>query len=415
MRIRPIRIVIAAMALTGLSASLSAQNIYERSLIVPERPVYDAFADEPDYNVRVGPFDIGFTVGVAAEYNDNITLAPDERKESDIIIRPFAEMDAVWRLSELNTLRFSLGASYNKYLDNSQYDTDGVIISPTSALAFRFYVGDFRITMSNAFSYQEDPYDLPTVSNIARYRRYENQAGIQIDYNATQEIILTAGYTHYNLWTVDEEFDSLESATDTVYFRPSVEISPAVAVGLNASASWTTFEDEDRGDSTNYLVGPFLDLRLTEYTTARVEVGWQQANFDSPLSDGDGTSADTIYFRGEISNQLNESFSQRLAFSHFIESGFETNFYETYRVDYAIDWNFIQNVTLRPAVFYEHFDSSGEGGEQGNRYGFSIGLGYRLTPSVVLGASYRFLLKDSNLPLSDYKQNVFTLSVAYEF
>lgn len=416
--------VVSGVLLAGvilLPWQLRGQSVYERSLIVPERPVYDAFEDDPEYNLRLGPVDIGFLVGVAGEYNDNITLAPDDspdplfQKESDIIIRPFAQVDAVWRLTELNELRFSLGLSYEKYLDNSEFDSESVLVSPTSAVALRFFVGDFRITVSDSFSYQEDPYSLPTISNQARYRRYENQVGVQVDYNATQEIILTAGYTHYNLWTVDEEFESLENSTDTVYFRPSVEVTPAVAVGLNTSASWSRFAAEDRGDSTNYLIGPFVDMQLSEYTTARVEVGWQQVEFDTPLSAGDEEGSETIYFRGEISNRLNESFTQRLAFSHFIETGFETNFYEVYRADYALDWNIFAGVNVRPSIFYEHFESSGEGGETGDRFGFSIGMGYQLTPSLTLGASYRFLIKDSNLPFSDYTQNIFTLSIAYEF
>ncbi len=407
-------IPLALSLLTGGDA-LRAQDVYERSQIVPEVPVYDSFNDEPDYNLRLGPFDVAFAVGLTGEWNDNVNLAPDDEKLDDFILRPFLQTDAVWRLSELNTLRLSLGLSYNYYLNNSEFSSDSVIITPTSAVAFSFFVGDFRITLSNAFSYQEDPLGLPTVSNSATYRRFENQAGIQLDYNLNEQVILTAGYTHYNLWVLDDEFKSLESAVDTVYFRPSIEVSPGVNVGLNTSASFTQFDDEARGDSQNYLVGPFLDYMLTEHTQIYLEVGWQHSEFDGSLAANDNDSLDSCYMRGEISNELNEAFSHRLALSYFAQPDFESNYIDLLRVDYGFDWKLTPYFSLRPVFFYERFESSAQGGEDGNRYGFQIGFGYRITPSVSLAANYRLLLKDSNLPKRDYTQNAVTLTLSYEF
>lgn len=404
-------LVTGAMGVAGARG----QDVYDRTQIAPEVPVYDSFNAEPDYNLRLGPMDFSFAVGVGAEWNDNVNLAPDGEALDDLIIRPFAQVDGVWRLTELNTLRLSLGVGYNWYTRNSEFSSESLTVTPTSAIALSFFVGDFRITVSNTFSYQEDPQALPTISNTATYRRFENQAGIQVDYNATEHVILTAGYTHYNLWTVDEEFESLDNATDTVYFRPSVEVSPEVVVGLNASASFTSFEDSTRGSGQTYLVGPFVDYALSEYTSIRIEGGWQRSEFDNPLAAGDSQSNDSFYVRGEITNELNEAFSQRLAFSNFVEPGFDTNYYTQFRVEYGIDWEFMDGVSLRPVVFYEHFESSAPGGEDGDRYGFQIGLGYRLTPSVSIAANYRFLLKESNLPGSDYTQNSVTLTVAYEF
>lgn len=398
-----------------LLSPMRAQEVYQRSQIVPEAPVYDSFNDEPDYNLRLGPFDIAFALGVSGEWNDNINLAPDNEKLDDFIIRPFLQTDAVWRLSELNTLRLSLGLSYNYYLNNSEFNSDSVIVSPTSAIAFSFFVGDFRITLSDSFSYQEDPLTLPTISNSATYRRFENQAGIQVDYNLNEQVILTAGYTHYNLWALDDEYKSLESAVDTVYFRPSIEVSPGVTVGLNTSASFTQYEEEARGDSQNYLVGPFIDFTLTEYTQVRLEAGWQHSEFDGSLVNGDQDSLDSIYFRGEITNELNEAFSHRLAFSYFAQPDFESNYIDLFRIDYGFDWKLTPYFSLRPVFFYENFESSAEGGDSGDRYGFQIGFGYRITPSVSLAANYRFLLKDSNLPDSDYKQNAVTVTASYEF
>ena len=86
--------------------------------------------------------------------------------KSDFIFRPSVNLDAVWNLTELNTLRFSLGLSYAKYFNHSQFDTRGVLLSPNSELAISVHVGNnVFVTLRDRFSYQEDPYDIPTISN----------------------------------------------------------------------------------------------------------------------------------------------------------------------------------------------------------------------------------------------------------
>src|SRR5256885_9190655 len=76
------------------------------------------------YNLLAGPirFRVGASVGV--EYNDNINYADDvtvvvngpggpvtfqTRSEDDVIIRPQINFDAIWPVTQLNTLRLDIG------------------------------------------------------------------------------------------------------------------------------------------------------------------------------------------------------------------------------------------------------------------------------------------------------------------
>ena len=43
-----------------------------------------------------------------------------------------------------------------------------------------------KFTVRDRFSYQEDYYDIPDISNVADYSRYENQAGIEADWAINQ-------------------------------------------------------------------------------------------------------------------------------------------------------------------------------------------------------------------------------------
>lgn len=375
--------------------------------------------EEDKYNMAVGPVRFNVAAGLGVEYNDNISLAPNGEEESDFIIRPSLTIDATWRLSEMNTLRFSLGASYAKYIDHSEFDSRSVLLSPSSAIAMTVLVGNVRITVRDRFSYQEDPYDLPVLSNTAVYRRFENEAGIQADWDVNQWFTLTGGYTHYNNWVFDDEFESLERAVDTVYLRPAVKVSPAVSVGVNGSASWVRFAEDIQNDGTSYFIGPFIQAEVTQNTSVYLEAGYQLFDFDNNGSINDSENSESFYVRAELLNQLSETFGHRLSFTKTAEIGFGSNFYDLYHLEYAANWAFAKDLTFAPTAFWEHYETSdGDGafiGEEADRYGVAAGLRYVFTPSVTLGLDYRFLLKDSNLDDASYQQNLVLLSLFYNF
>src|SRR5664279_5943240 len=60
------------------------------------------------YNLMIGPvkFRLGATIGV--EYNDNINLS-ETNEQQDVIIRPQVNFNALWPLTQLNTLKMDFG------------------------------------------------------------------------------------------------------------------------------------------------------------------------------------------------------------------------------------------------------------------------------------------------------------------
>src|SRR5262245_1558825 len=72
--------------------------------------------DQIPSNLLLGPVRFRFSMTTGVEYNDNINLA-ETNKQSDVIIRPQFNLDAIWPLTQLNTLRFDLGLGYAFYLD----------------------------------------------------------------------------------------------------------------------------------------------------------------------------------------------------------------------------------------------------------------------------------------------------------
>ena len=393
-------------------------------------------AEADKYNFAIRDIRFSLAVGAGIEYNDNITLS-DKNRIEDFVFRPSLDLQATWRLSDLNTLRFNIGVSYAKYFDHSEFDSDSVLLSPNSELALTFYISSIKFTVRDRFSYQEDTYDVGVLSNVAVYGRYENQAGIEMDWAINQALDLRVGYDHYNLWTTNDEFKNQDRAIDTIYVKPSVQLNPAIKIGVNASYSFINFDSADRGDGDGFLVGPFIEWQLSPFTNLYLEGGFQNLSFDkggdflnAQIDQLGLTSADAAAVRGilrdnsdsssyyikfEINNNPTESFRHRLSFSKTTEVGFASNSYDIYHAEYNADWKIFQHAELGPTLFYEHYDTSGDPGEKADRFGAALGLRYHFTNSLTLGLDYRFVYKDSNFDNADYYQNLALLSLYYKF
>ena len=399
------------------SPRASAQDDYFRELESPKEiaPVVQLDPQQDEhYNLAVGPLRLNLAAGVGLEYNDNINLS-DHDRQSDFIFRPSLNVDTVWQLSDLNTLRFSMGLSYAKYFQHTEYDTRGILFSPNSELAMTVMVGQVSLTVRDRFSYQEDPYAIPTISNTAVFRRYENLAGVQADWDMNSITHLTLGYNHYNLWAIGDTFAESSHSIDTVFLRPSLKVAPAASVGIDASASFIQYDNNVFNNGKSILVGPYVDWALTDSTRLYAEGGYQDYLSDGGGEIGNVGDNNSYYIKTEVDNRLTDFFNQRLSFSKTIEAGYTSQYYELWHVEYAADWKLTPDFTFDPILFYEHYRASGGATENGDRFGTDLGLRYTLTPSVTLGADYRFVLNDSNVVDSSYYQNMVLLSMFYNF
>src|SRR5437762_12635564 len=80
--------------------------------------------DKIPYNLQLGPMKLRFSATLGFEYNDNINLSEDAtalipspfgpvlattQQQSDFIIRPQVTINALWPITQLNTLKLDLG------------------------------------------------------------------------------------------------------------------------------------------------------------------------------------------------------------------------------------------------------------------------------------------------------------------
>jgi len=366
------------------------------------------------YNLLAGPVRFRFSITTGIEYNDNINLA-EKNKQDDVIIRPQFNIDAIWPVTQLNTLRLDLGLGYAFYLNHSNANTNNVLIAPGSQLAFDIFIQDFRINLHDRFSLQQDPVAQLQLSNVVDYGRFENTAGISVLWDLNKAV-LTFGYDHYTYISTTDTFSYLNRNAEELTFSAYFALTSTTGGGLESSAVYNYYDKGFLNDSVSYTVGPFVETQLTNYLRLRASAGYQLINFDSGGGVNDTSDSNNFYAYILLSHRLNAAITQTLAAGHESELGVNSNFVELNYVRHTATWAIINRVLLASELFYEDGDDSGGlFSEHIQRYGGALTLAYQLTPHVTLGLRYQYTQKQSDQPLRDYKQNRVALDATYSF
>lgn len=402
--------------------------------------------DKIPYNLQVGPIKFRFSATMGIEYNDNINLAEDgsafflsptgpilitTKPQEDIILRPQVNVNALWPITQLNTLKLDLGIGYGIYLDHSNYNTNGVLINPGSQIAFDIFVNDFRINIHDRFSLEQDPVAEIALSNVADYGRFQNTAGISVLWDLNQAVV-TLGYDHYTFISTSSAFDYLDRNAEIVSGSIGFTPTSTMTVGVEGSFVDTYYDQNVLNDSRTYSGGGFIETQLTSYLKLRVAGGYQAIDFDHTGLVNDAHDLNDYYANFLLSHRVNAVLTQNLSIGHETQLGVNSNYVKLNYVRHTTTWNIFYHTLFSTELFYEDADDSGGSGllfapipgvpnvnpfvaEHIHRYGGALTLGYQLTPHVTLGLRYQYTQKDSDQPLRDYQQNRVAFDGTYSF
>src|SRR5215212_2705877 len=234
--------------------------------------------DRLPYNLLAGPVRVRVSATMGVEYNDNINFAEVNEKE-DVILHPQINFDAIWPVTQINTLTLDLGIGYSIYLDHSDANTNGILISPSSQIAFDIFIGDFRINIHDRPSLQQDPIAEPVLSNTEDYGRFQNTGGVSVLWDLNK-IVLTVGYDHYTYISTTENFDYLNRNAEELLGTAQFVVSSTTSVGVESYAVFNYYDQNVLNDSTTYSFGGFVESQITNNLKARVAGGYQAINFE---------------------------------------------------------------------------------------------------------------------------------------
>jgi hypothetical protein len=371
--------------------------------------------DNSYYNLKFGPVLVSLSSSLQLDFNDNIELT-EHGRESDLTVTPSIDASARWQVTELNVLSLDLGIGYTKYLNHSQFDTDNLLIAPNSNITFNVYVGDFRFTLFNQFSIQQNPVDEISLARVAKFERFQNAAGLMVTWDLNA-VTLVSGYTNYYFKSFQSEYYFLDNTEQQFFTSAAVQLNDAITIGVRGTAGVVTYDQSFQNNGVLYSFGPFVEAQLTPYTSIEAEGGYQGGRFDTGGLNGDNSSLSGFYGRLLLRHRLNRHWTDGLSIGHEAILGLTTNTTELTYVRYFADWWVNNRTRLELAAFYEHgHDSAGVfQSERVDRVGFSASISYTLSKRTVISLGYQFLDRFSDLPDRGYRQNQLLLTANHAF
>ena len=374
------------------------------------------------YDLQVGPVRARVSARLAANYTDNVFYS--ENGTSDVMIEPDVTLGALWPISQLNTLRLSLGLSYEWYLENTELNTGTPLVNPGSELAFNLFVGDVHLQFHERFSYQESLFfnsfgaaNQPffNFNNVGTFARLDNIAGFDATWSLDKALI-SASYNHEDFISETSAFDYLSRRSEWFNASGGYFFGDHLQAGLEAKTSLHHYYQEDvLNDNWRAQAGPFVEATFPQKITLRVGGGYDMARYDAAaLGNSD---YDNFYAYARVSQEMR-------FLSHSIEAGREhllgdnANNLKTDYARYHITSPIVANVDLGANVSVNVAEESGgpSGFDEKFTYytaGFQVGWQFRKHWRAELG--YELLLKESDLALRDFQRDRVTVDVLWNF
>ncbi|MGA4644269.1 hypothetical protein [Limisphaera sp. 4302-co] len=409
-----------AIVLGAGSLSLPAQDALQTAIQL-DRSYEDRSTGRflpPEEGLRTGPVTYAFTVGYGLEWNDNVFYRKDNR-ESDWIHTPQATARATWQATRDSVVSVGVGIGYRKYLDHSELDR--FYVSPDTALFYDVPIRDWVITLYEQASYSTDVLSQGALSGRAEFPRFENTVGFRALW-LPDRYVIGFGYAHYNFVSDGDQFSYLDRASEQGFVRLGYRWAELSQAGVEISGAWTRFSSDLRGDNRNLSIGPYVIWQLTEATDLSLHGGYTYYEFDADAFDPRDRDLSSWYLSLDARNRLTDYITQSLTLARLVQQGvnrgtsYFSDFIETLSAQYRLQWAFHAQGTAGCDLFYEH-SSEPRGGvdETYDRYGVGLALRWQFTRHFFASAGYRFVWKDSDTDLFDYRLQVVRLEANYRF
>jgi hypothetical protein len=374
-----------------------------------------------DYNIHLGHIRLQTQARLGVAYTDNVFLSGVNKKD-DFIFTPEIDLAALVPIGQFNSLRLSLGLSYEWFAKNHSLNSDLPLVNPDSELAFYIFVGDFRIKLHEKFTYQQtlvfddqvvNQVRLYNFNDVARFDRMDNFVGTTVDWDLNK-VLLTGTYDYENFVSTTERFKYLNRASELFALTANYLLGDRTKTGLEGMGAYNDFDTETTlNDNWRGRVGPFAEAKLPKGMILRAGGGYELARFDSAA--GPGNNYDHYYLYGKLSQET-KWFTHSLSAGHETLPGDNANNLRMSYVRYSINTEVLKNTSIEgyaSANFSREFGGSFE--EKFNNYLTGFRLGYQFHKYWRADLGYEFLYKDSEFSDRSFTRNLVSLDVTFRF
>jgi hypothetical protein len=363
--------------------------------------------DQSELGIHMGGFMLYPTLDVSGQYNDNV-FAVDTGAKSDFSwdVHPGLRLESTW-----THYLIALTAEYDlrRYDSLTQEDTDNYLFGANTQI------------------------DLGSDSQLTAKTEYARLSELPGNTNVTTN---AAKPTNYFRWDsaadVKHVFDRLQLDVGGEYTTLRFQNTPAVGggtilevdrnrnvAGVFADAGWqfspgyqafgrVTWNDRSYEltvskfrDSDGYEADAGVRVQLSHLVDGQFYLGYLQQNYKA-LTDVGG-----LDFGAQLHWSATRLTDVNLTASRSIEETDEAGAiaYFDSQVELDVTHQLTRSVTLNAGVMYNNDDYRGVVRNE-DIFGATVGVDYHFRPEVHLVADYRYTTRDSNVPGTNYGQNI---------
>lgn len=191
----------------------------------------------------------------------------------------------------------------------------------------------------------------------------------------------------------------------------------------------TDYQDPTSNNNKNVAVGPFVDARISEYSTVRLLFGYVTYFIEAAQTSGttnsqtaSQTSSQTgsqtengLFVDLSINQRLGPGLSHSLSVGRQFQSTVTSGTADTMYVTHAATWQLFLKTSLSTSISYQHITESGGLREKLDQYSVGLSASRQIMKHLSTTVQYQLYLKNSDLQGSSYTQNRLVFDLNYTF
>jgi hypothetical protein len=372
--------------------------------------------ESENYTFKEGDLRLLVTPSMSFQYNDNINLAQTNIQQ-DFIISPTINFDLTYPITDFNILDVSLGAMYNEYVEHGYLSNFGLNSTSTSGISFGMVLKSFSLEVHDRAGYFESSQEA-AVAGSAEYRDLNNSAGFRLTENLN-DVTLGLNYDHQNTISLSGQFQSQDSAAELVVGSVGFRLDPRLLVGLDASGTFTTYDQAVLDNNDNYSAGVHADWRPGNYFHITPRIGYTVTQF-SQSGTNQTPSLSSYYFDVSATHDITKFISYTFSVGRETRGGVQADAIQDYYFRPSIRWKVIRKLSITTTGDYEHGTQGGGNGpgiidETYDYYGGTVSLAYQWSKRITSSLNNQLTVRHSTVAGRAYTQDVVLLNVAYHF
>ena len=342
----------------------------------------------------------------------------------DIIFRPGLDMTGMWRLTEINTLEWTFGIAYDRYLKNGDLNSgrNFISLSPDSEVSFTILIDNITIEVIDKFSYDIDATDAVAVNSsggedtsVSTFERFTNELAVNTNWNMNH-LVMDLELSQLDVKPRSERFKHIERTQRTALLRGTMILTRAFIVGAFVSFSTNEYATNFQNGSSSIAMGPSFQYQYSPLLIFAFDGSYSVSSFDNNGNNQDSSEPKSIGLNFRVKHRWSRSYNHALALSRSSSFGFVSNTTTTNRIAYLWTWKAFKWSDIDGDFSYSRkSDSGGANPEKFDRYSGKVGIGYTINKQTGMKLTYDYSKKNSNIEGRSFPRHRVSFRIDYDF